>query len=56
MFHRVSYQKETEIAMAQAEGKPPQAVEKIVAGKLDKYFSMHLVLEQPFVKDPDQLQ
>ena len=47
-------QKETEIAQAQAEGKPPQAVEKIVAGKLDKYFSNSCFLEQSFVKDPDQ--
>lgn len=47
-------QKETEIAQAQAEGKPPQAVEKIVAGKLDKYFSIACFLEQSFVKDPDQ--
>ena len=45
--------KEKEIAMAQAEGKPPQAIEKIVAGKLEKYFSASCLLEQPFVKDPD---
>jgi len=47
-------QKETEIAKAQAEGKPPQAIEKIVSGKLDKYFSNSCFLEQSFVKDPDQ--
>ena len=45
--------KEKDIAMAQAEGKPPQAVEKIVTGKLEKYFSTSCLLEQPFVKDPD---
>ncbi|MBT3667863.1 MAG: translation elongation factor Ts [Opitutae bacterium] len=45
--------KEKEIAMAQAEGKPAQAVEKIVQGKLDKYFSNSCFLEQSFVKDPD---
>ena len=45
--------KEKDIAMAQAEGKPPQAIEKIVSGKLDKYFSTSCLLEQPFVKDPD---
>jgi elongation factor Ts len=44
---------EKEIALAQAEGKPPQAIEKIVQGKLDKYFSNSCFLEQPFVKDPD---
>lgn len=47
-------QKEMEIAQAQAEGKPPQAVEKIVSGKLDKYYSGSCLLEQPFVKNPDQ--
>ena len=45
--------KEKEIATAQAEGKPPQAIEKIVQGKLDKYFSNSCFLEQSFVKDPD---
>ncbi|MEC8355087.1 MAG: translation elongation factor Ts [Verrucomicrobiota bacterium] len=47
-------EKEKEIALAQAEGKPPQAIEKIVQGKLDKYFSTSCLLEQPFVKNPDQ--
>ena len=45
--------KEREIATAQAEGKPPQAIDKIVQGKLKKYFSNSCFLEQPFVKDPD---
>jgi len=45
--------KEKEIALAQAEGKPPQAIEKIVQGKLDKYFANSCFLEQSFVKDPD---
>lgn len=31
--------------------KPPQIVEKIVAGKLDKYFAEVVLPEQPFVKD-----
>ena len=47
-------QKEKEIALAQAEGKPPQAIEKIVSGKLEKYYSGVCLLEQPFVKNPDQ--
>lgn len=46
-------EKETEIAKAQAEGKPSQAIQKIIKGKLDKYFSNSCLLEQPFVKDPD---
>lgn len=46
--------KEKEIAQAQAEGKPPQAVEKIITGKLEKYYAGVSLLEQPFVKNPDQ--
>ena len=45
--------KEKEIAAEQAKGKPPQAVEKIVNGKLEKFFAQSCLLEQPFVKNPD---
>jgi elongation factor Ts len=44
---------ETEIYKAQVKDKPPQAVEKIVAGKLEKFYSTVCLLEQPFVKNPD---
>ena len=47
-------EKEKDIALAQAEGKPPQAIEKIVTGKLEKYYAGACLLEQPFVKNPDQ--
>lgn len=47
-------EKEREIAAAQAEGKPPAAVQKIIEGKLNKYYSTACLLEQPFVKNPDQ--
>ena len=47
-------EKEREIAAAQAEGKPPQAIQKIVEGKLEKYFSQVALMEQSFVKNPDQ--
>ncbi|HYH45472.1 MAG TPA: translation elongation factor Ts [Thermoanaerobaculia bacterium] len=39
---------------ALATGKPPAVVEKIVDGKLEKYYSEFVLLEQPFVKDPDK--
>ncbi len=47
--------KEREILKSQAEqsGKPAQVIEKIVEGRLNKYFSERVLLEQPFVKDPD---
>ncbi len=38
---------------ALASGKPAAVVERIVAGKLEKYYSEFVLLEQPFVKDPD---
>lgn len=43
--------REREVYAAQVTGKPPQIVEKIVAGKLDKFFSTICLLEQPFIKD-----
>lgn len=46
--------REKEIAASQAEGKPAHAIEKIVQGKLDKFLSSVCLLEQPFVKNPDQ--
>ena len=44
---------EKEIYLAQVKDKPPQAVEKIVAGKLEKFYSTVCLLEQPFVKNPE---
>jgi elongation factor Ts len=46
--------KEREIAAAQVQGKPPAAVQKIVEGKLDKYYSTVCLLDQPFVKLPEK--
>lgn len=47
-------EKEREIAVSQMEGKPAHTVEKIVEGKIDKFYSGICLLEQPFVKNPDQ--
>jgi elongation factor Ts len=38
---------------AVASGKPANIVDKIVDGKMEKYFSEFVLLEQPFVKNPD---
>ncbi|HVW20300.1 MAG TPA: translation elongation factor Ts [Opitutaceae bacterium] len=46
--------KEREIAAAQVQGKPPAAVQKIVEGKLEKYYSTVCLLDQPFVKQNDK--
>lgn len=45
---------EREIYKAQAKGKPETVVEKMVEGKLDKFFSTYCLLEQGFIKNPDQ--
>ncbi len=48
-------QREKEIYVAQAKesGKPENVIEKIVQGKLEKFFKESVLLEQPFVKNPD---
>jgi elongation factor Ts len=35
-------------------GKPPQVVEKIIDGKMNKFYSGSCLLEQAFIKNPDQ--
>jgi elongation factor Ts len=45
---------EREIYAAQVAGKPANILEKIVDGKVDKFFSTVCLLEQPFIKNPDQ--
>jgi elongation factor Ts len=42
---------ERDVASASVKGKPANVVEKIVTGKLDKYYSTVCLLEQTFVKD-----
>ena len=47
--------KEREILRAQAlnEGKPEKIVERMVDGRIEKYYKDVCLLEQPFVKNPD---
>lgn len=49
-------EKEKEILRAQAlnEGKPEKVVEKMVEGRIAKYYKEVCLLEQEFIKDPDQ--
>jgi elongation factor Ts len=37
-----------------AEGKPEKVLDRIVEGRLEKYYQDVCLLEQPFVKDPDK--
>jgi elongation factor Ts len=42
---------ERDVAGAQVQGKPAAVIEKILAGKVDKYYGTVCLLEQSFVKD-----
>jgi elongation factor Ts len=44
---------EREIYKAQVQGKPAHVADKIVDGKLDKFYSTVCLLEQGFIKNPD---
>ncbi|MCL1805897.1 MAG: translation elongation factor Ts [Clostridiales bacterium] len=48
-------EKEKEIFTAQAlnEGKPANVVEKMISGRIEKYFKEICLVEQPFIKDTD---
>ncbi|MCR8845480.1 translation elongation factor Ts [Paenibacillus sp. SC116] len=49
-------EKEREILKAQAlnEGKPEKIVEKMVEGRISKYYEEFCLMEQSFIKDPDK--
>jgi elongation factor Ts len=47
-------EREKEIYKAQVTNKPPQVVEKIIEGKLEKYYTDFCLLDQIFIKDTDQ--
>lgn len=47
-------EKEKEIFREQVKGKPENIIEKIVEGKIDKFYGTVALLEQGFVKNPDQ--
>jgi elongation factor Ts len=48
-------EKEREIASAQVKDKPPQAIAKIVEGKLEKFYQGHCLLDQGFVKKNSEI-
>ena len=47
--------KEREIAAEQVKNKPPQAIAKIVEGKLDKFFQSYCLVDQGFVKKNSEI-
>ena len=48
---RVEKEKEIYAAQLANEGKPANIIDKILVGKVDKFFSEVCLLEQPFIKD-----
>jgi elongation factor Ts len=49
----IAKEKEIYLAEMSGKGKPEKVLEKIVEGKLEKFYAEVCLLEQPFVKDPD---
>ncbi len=46
--------REKAIYAEQVKGKPENILDKIVAGKLEKFFAETCLMEQAFIKDPDR--
>jgi len=46
-------EREIEEAKLAESGKPKEVIEKILTGKIDKYYSQICLLEQPFIKNQD---
>jgi elongation factor Ts len=51
---RIEREREIYAEQVKKEGKPAAIVDKIVTGKLDKFFGEVCLLEQPFIKDDKQ--
>ena len=50
----IDHEKEILRAQALNEGKPEKIVDKMVEGRIEKYYKEVCLLEQPFIKDPDK--
>ncbi len=50
----VAKEKEIFTAQAQESGKPAEIIEKMIGGRIKKFLAENSLLEQAFVKDPDQ--
>ncbi len=49
----VAHERQIYAAQAKESGKPEKVIDKIVTGRLEKFFAANCLLEQPFVKDTD---
>lgn len=50
----INHEREVLRAQALNEGKPANIVEKMIVGRVEKYYKEVCLLEQPFIKDPDK--
>jgi elongation factor Ts len=50
----VQHEREVLTAQTRQEGKPAHVLDKIVEGRLQKFFQENCLLEQPFIKNPEQ--
>ncbi len=48
----VAEEREIQRAKAEKEGKPPHIVDKIVEGRLQKFYEENCLVKQPYVRDP----
>ncbi len=52
--HIIEQEKDILRAQALKEGKPEKILDKIIEGRISKFFKDVCLLEQPFIKDPDK--
>lgn len=50
----VNHEKEVLTQQAMNEGKPQNIAEKMVEGRIEKFYKEIVLIEQPFIKDPDK--
>jgi len=50
----VEHERAIYLEQAKNEGKPEHIAEKIITGRLEKFFQETCLMEQAFVKDPDR--
>ena len=51
---KLDHEREVLRKQALEEGKPEKIVDKMVEGRINKYYKEVCLIEQPFIKDPDQ--
>jgi len=51
----IQHEKDILESQAKQEGKPEKAMEKIVEGRLEKFYSEVCLLDQPYIKDPKKV-